>query len=211
MSYSIEKIRAALIRAANREWRQPVVDFQDGRDATPQRIQVYFESTGWGWFLDKYSDGTYTEKDGPDDPFQSYCGLFVAYCGLRVGDYLEGDECVDVSLRDPVASKVLPSTKRLARPRHWYEDCPAFEHPGLQQLKAGDVITVGDGRDGSHIAFVREDRQQGNSLVRTVEGNSTGMLGDGTNGEGVVHDARNFAEIKRTYRFTKEHFTGEVL
>jgi len=207
----IQQARDAIVRAARREWRNDVRDFDSGQEATPELIQRYFEETGWSWFLEKHSDGTYTEQ-WKDHPWQKWCGLFIAFCGLRVGDYVgEQGTCVDVQLRDDVAREVLPSTKRLADPKRWVDGFPDFNRPGKMKLKAGDIITVGDGREGSHICLVRKDRQPQNTLVKTFEGNAEGRLGSGKQGEGVIKRERWFDNIKQTYRLQLDHFTGSAL
>lgn len=209
-TYSLDQLRDAIVDVAENEWRHRVRDFADDQEATPHLIQRYFEEPGWSWFLDQYSDGTYTEQ-WKQHGYQEWCGLFVAFCGLRLGDQLDDSACVDARLRDDVAAEVLPSTKRLASPKQWCDGCPEFDRPGKMKLRRGDVITVGDGADGSHICLVREHRQPHNTFVQTVEGNAYGQLGSGTWGEGVVKRKRNFGEIKQTYRFTRAHFAGSAL
>lgn len=205
MAYDISQIRSALVAAAHHQWSQGVVDFQEGEQPTPHLIQCYFEETEWSWFLDKHSDGTYTEKWRAHS-FQEWCGLFIAYCGLQVGRYLQNDQCAGVQLDKQIVKKVMPSTERLASPTRWYSDCPPFAHPGKMKLHKGDVITVGDGRHGSHICLVRENRQAGKQLVKTYEGNAYGELGTGERGEGVIRRTRKFDEIKQMCRFTRDHF-----
>jgi len=182
-----------LVHVAQEEWERPVRDFDAGQEPTPDLIERYFEDLGWQWFLDQYSDGTYTEQ-WRDKPFQSWCGLFVGWCGRQVADG---------PLKESVASGPLASTAKLVDGSRW-DSAP--REPGLQELRAGDIITVGDYNRGlgSHIALVAG--RPVNQRVPTIEGNASGLLGDGQTGEGVIKGKRDFADIHCTYRLTLDHW-----
>jgi len=204
MRITQQQLGCALVSAADAEWRKGVRDFDPDQNATPDLIQKYFDETGWHWFLGNYSNGTYTEQ-WRDKDWQSWCGLFASYCGLQVGNWLYDDRCVDIQLEENVVQDTLPSTHKLSDRSRWNTP-PTY--PGNLELIPGDVITVGDynGGAGSHIALVC-DRPAGKK-VETIEGNAYGQFPDGSRGEGVVRRTRGLEEIYKTYRLTRDHYTG---
>mgnify|MGYP006287574143 CR=1 FL=1 len=204
MNYNAKQLNLALVSAADAEWRKNIKDFDAGQEATPEEIGKYFRNTGWQWFLDQYSNGTYTER-WRQQPWQSYCGLFVAYCGLHVGRHVADDQCAAVALKRHVASAVLPSTVKLADRSRWKTQP---KRPGLIELQPGDIATVGDykGGAGSHIVLVVS--RPSNKEVETIEGNATGRFPDGTTGEGVIRRTRKLDEIHATYRLKWKHYTN---
>jgi len=201
MSYTMTQIRQALVAGAQVEWERPVKDFHAGQEATSDLIHRYWRACGWQWFLDEYSDGTYTEQ-WQDGPMQSWCGLFVGYLLTHVGDWLEANRCVNVTVQRRIVTEIMPSTDRL------YAHRSEFDQPGVSQLRAGDWITTGDAKDGSHIRLVRQSVSGDDDTVLTYEGNGTGELGDGTTGEGVARDEVSLDAIKQAYRLRREHVVG---
>lgn len=200
MKYSGEELRDAMVRAAADVWSTCIEDKHGGvNDA----ITEIFDDCGWGGWLRSDAGGCPDGYTRPPDP--DWCGLFVAYCGLRVGRYLEADACVDVSLAPLVARKVLPSTYRLASGRHWTSantQQPAPVH--RTEVAPGDVVTVGASKPwGTHIVLVA--RVEGDKY-ETIEGNGRGILPDGRTGRGCVKRTRNVADIRYVYRLDAGHF-----
>lgn len=197
-----------LVKTAEREWGKTVKDFDPGQTATPRKIEKYFERTGWQWFLDIHSDGTYTEKTA-GHPWQSWCGLFVGYCGKMMGRHMSDDQCVDIKVTDGVIRTVLPSCDRLGSLRRWksagLDNIPEVK---VDEIQRGDIVTVGEGRNGEHITLAREGVVDGE--IRTISGNGRGLLGDGTQGEGVVKNIRDANEIARAYRLPPAAFEGHA-
>lgn len=214
MSYTIEQILHAWVKATEREWAPPaVIDFQEGREATPHKIQRYFEASATGrWVLSEWTpDSLYCEQ-WRDKPWQSWCGLLLGYTGTRISHFLEDDRCPDIQLHQNIVDDIMPGTDRLYSKKRWRDaGLPYPDQPGLMNLSRGDIITVGDASDGSHIAQIRKDREPFSDTVKVYEGNSTGRLSDGTDGEGVVRDEIDVSAIKQTYRLKLDHFTGTAL
>lgn len=100
-----------------------------------------------------------------------WCGAFVAYCWGR------GGLLPDIRFYD------LASTGRLQR---WAIGTARLHAP--EDTQRGDILLMG-GDASVHIGLALGPAVNG--VVNTVEGNSVGLLGDGTRGEGVVtHDRR---------------------
>lgn len=206
MSYTLTDCRHALVDALLHEWRQPVRDFQSSQEATPHRIQKYFEASAVGrYVLREYTpDGMYNEQ-WRNKPPQSWCGLFVGWGGLRMGNFLEEGQCLDLQLHHHIVDFIVPGTDRLYDKHRWSEQgLPFPDQPGIDDLTVADVITVGSEVDGSHIAVVQSQPRENPREIETIEGNSSdgqeGVLGDGKHGEGVIKTTRHVDEIKQTYR-----------
>lgn len=102
--------------------------------------------------------------------YDQWCGAFCAYCWGR------GGLLPDVRLHD------LASTRRLQR---WAYSTLRWHRP--QDARPGDILLLGGDDGPSHIGLAVTGCVLG--VVSTIEGNSTGKLGDGMRGEGVVtHD-----------------------
>jgi hypothetical protein len=201
MKYSGEQLRQAMLVMARREWARPVKSHRD-----TLRITEYWDACGWGRWLRANpgcEDGYARVKNSGVD----YCGIFLGYCGLMVGQALEGDQCVPVRLRHGVANHVLPSTYRMTEAAKWKAAGLATLEPiAVRAIEPGDIITVSTGRGkhyGDHFAIVDEVIP---GAVCTIEGNTTGTLGDRTDGHGVVFRTRPFSGIRRVYRLGPEHF-----
>lgn len=100
-----------------------------------------------------------------------WCGAFVSYCWGRGG------------LLPDVRKYHLASTDRLM---FWASGAERLIRPG--DVEAGDILLLGAGTDPTHIGLAVHRDLRG--TVDSIEGNSYGMLGDGTNGEGVVRHSR---------------------
>lgn len=117
---------------------------------------------GLGWAWQK----SYTNRK------DQWCGAFASYCWGRGGLLL------DVRHHD------VASVHRL---QAWAYDTPRWHRP--QETQPGDIILLGGDDGPHHIGLAMTACVAG--LISTIEGNSTGILGDGTVGEGVVtHDRR---------------------
>lgn len=137
------------------------------RDVDESPDVLRYYHEGLGWGW----QGTYRNRR------DQWCGAFAAYCMARAG-----------LLRD-IRFYDVASVGRL---QAWAYGTPRWHRP--EDAQAGDILLLGE--DGpSHIGLAISACVNG--LIQTVEGNSTGTLGDGTRGEGVVrHDRR----VAGTYR-----------
>lgn len=213
--YDIADLMTAWHAAAVDLFKSDVRDFHRGQKATPEKIARIFAAVGWGFWI---PDG-YTERGGRN----AWCGHTQGYCGLRVGDYLEGDRCVGISLNPEIARWVTPSTARLNsqrrwkqagedKPPHWRAEMDTLEdlenmwrgHPELATVAARDY---GDARNqyGGHIVLISEIDWDAGEFY-TIEGNAVGMFPDGTRGEGVVRCTRPLGDLARVYFLTTDDF-----
>lgn len=211
LQITAEMCREALVLRALREW-ESVVECRRNAD----RIALYFREVDWQWHLDEHSGGTYSEDVRRGTPHLEYCGIFVGWCGLYLGNHLREGRCLPYRLRPAIAEYVLPSTARAASHAKWAQArtlAPARVEPS--EAQRGDVVTVVTGRGqsiGDHYAIVVG--RSGEEL-ETVEANASGTLGDGAQGRGVVRRTRALADVRRVYRLEGRHFehalTGESL
>ncbi|RDV36727.1 hypothetical protein DV096_16695 [Bradymonadaceae bacterium TMQ3] len=199
------QLRRALLAAALEEWRGGI---ECRRDA--DRISRYFSACGWQRHLDQHSGGVFDEDIRRATPHLEYCGLFVGWCGLQVGNYLHAIRCVPVRLKPAIAEFVLPSTYRAQSAAHWARAGLAMPAPvGAGDLQPGDIITLrtraeGAKAYGDHVAIVEYGA---GSLVHTVEANASGMLGpDKRPGRGVVRRRRLRSDVRGGLRLSSEHF-----
>jgi hypothetical protein len=201
MKYTGEQLRHAMLVMARREWHRPVKSV--GNQA---RITEYWDACGWGRWL-RASAGCESGYRLQRGSGVDYCGIFLAFCGLKVGEALEDGQCVPVRLRHGVANHVLPSTYRMTEPEKWKAaGLPLLEPIASRAVMPGDIITVATGRGkhyGDHFCIVDEVIP---GAVTTIEGNTTGLLGNQQNGHGVVFRTRPFSAIRRVYRLGPEHF-----
>ena len=227
--FSLDRIRRAWLDAAEAEWRRVVRDDDGGVPGDRDVISGYFEACRWGfWTRGSATQPGDTYAERPDNP---WCGLGLAACGRRLGDFLEPGQCIPVVLDIDLAYHVLPSTDRIRLARKWkaagHEPARFWKRSGKlfldvrdavasdpeQVLVPGTIITVatrkhyGDYRDewGGHFAMVRY-YNVAKREVHTVEFNGRGTLGDGTKGEGVIHQVRPLAAIRVAYEFGLDHF-----
>jgi len=197
---SATKLRLALLRAAEAELDRGVTD-----EDSSVTIEQYFKAVGWGFWI---ADAGYVNVEK-----FAWCGVFVGAMGLRVGDFLEPDRCVDIFLNPAIAKYVLPSTVRLGSDNKWrqagYTSMQTgiyqglFEDELVKKFKGaikGCVATVGEGFYGSHIVIIRDvDLDKG--TFTTVEGNAT------KNGfEGVVSKERDISSVKILWMPQPRHF-----
>jgi hypothetical protein len=190
-----------LIASAERVWARGIEDVADGR--VNDAITEMWDTCGWSsWLRQRCPDG-YTRPPDPD-----WCGIFVGFVGLTVGQVDGEAVCIPVALKQDIARFVLPSCYRLQSRSHW-EERAGVPMPGYyfgHEVEAGDVITVGTRKPyGDHIALVvRRDGDR----IETIEGNARGRLPSGEIGKGVVRRMRGVDEVTRVYRLGAEHFDG---
>ncbi len=159
------------------EWHKGVAEPR--RRVTSHPILRYIcVGLGWRW-ITKYRNRRF-----------EWCGAFAAYCWRSAG------------LKAGPRKHVLPSCVRLngKGPRsEWHSWGPSrfVDGPALP----GDIMLVGKGPDGSHIALVEFEDVRG---IHTIEGNSTGRGIDGRRYEGVVRQVRSRAEVRRHIRIKQE-------
>lgn len=221
-------IRNAWIDAALAEHARTV-------DATTRKgediITDYFDRIGWRWAIAKAGGDRFTEgRRRSNSGLLEYCGIFWAAVGMDVGRHMPEPEILNsflgwflvsigrvnlppyknLQIHPGVANYVLPSTYRIEHSGHWKDagDVPEADRVTVQEMERGDLIIVAtSGRKsyGDHFAgvvSVDRDRQ----TVETVEANAGGVLGDGSEGRGVVRRTRKFDEIRRIRRFDERHF-----
>lgn len=188
--------------------------------ATPAgeaRITEYFDAIGWRWAITKAGGDRYTEDLRRGNPgLLEYCGIFWGAMGLRIQSVVGDSKIAEYYaqlyglryyLNPQIAEYVLPSTYRIGHSGHWGKIPPA-ERVTVHEMDRGDIITVVTGRNkpyGDHFAGVVEVDSMAQT-VQTIEANTWGLLGDGTEGRGVVRRSRRFDEIRRIYRFDGRHF-----
>lgn len=202
MEYFLNDCREAWLDAMLALWREHIRDRQPGYEGDVERICDLYRAIGWAWAAD----------DGYDETEDHWCGVGVAAAGLRIGDYLEEDQCVPVSLNPAIAYHVLPSCSRLASHEtpgesRWDKaGVPPAEMVGVGDILPGDIVTYYRSRSwsGSHVMMARGSVRDG--VLPTVEANAEGRLPTGERGEGVVKNERPVDEIAKVYRFRKEHF-----
>jgi len=203
MEYTAEECRTAWRDAFLALWREYIRDTQPGYAGDQEEIADLYREIGWDWAVE---DG-YSEAAGHE-----WCGVGCAAAGLRLGDHLEDDRCVPVSLAPDVARLVLPSTDRLYSHRLAMDDywdaagvSPAREID-VEAVGAGDVCTVYPDRKrwGAHIVLAAGPPRNGH--IPTIEANATGELPDGDTGEGVVRRKRTLDQVAVAYRFLEDHF-----
>lgn len=221
----MKEIRNAWIDAALEEHARHV-------DATRRQgediITEYFERIGWRWAITKAGGTRYTEALRRANPgLLDYCGIFWGAVGMSVGEFMPKIEAPKnvigrfllnrmgldlepykgVQILPAIANRVLPSTYRIEHKGHW-DGIPQAERVTVQEMERGDlilVVTRAGKSYGDHFAGVVEvdhDRQ----IVKTVEANASGILGDGSHGRGVVTRERTFDSIRRIRRFDQRHF-----
>ena len=202
MIYSGDKLRLALVDAAEWVWQQGIEDVHGGE--VNEAITEMFDACGWGGWLRSENGGCPNGYTRPPDP--DWCGLFVGFCGMRIGQHLEPGVCVSVSINPLVARKVLPSTYRLMSVKHWGSAGVSQPMPVHRtNVLPGDVVTVGQSKAwGTHIALVAAVRDDG--TYDTIEGNSRGLLPDGRKSRGVIKRRRNVQDIQQVYRLEASHF-----
>ena len=205
MDVSDSDAREALVLAAQREWRRPVVA---GTSEGNQRITQYMHACNWGWALKSAGVETYSEAARRDNPGTlDYCGIFAYWCLTQVGDFLVEDRCVWAK-PDPQLKKIFPSTRRFAHPgEREYTGAP-LEQVDVSDIRRGDiaVITTDAHRTphpyGNHIVIVEETYPDG--TFYTVEGNAYGQTGTGKD-RGVVVKRRSLGDVRRAYRVGRDH------
>lgn len=197
---------------------------------TPEGEEIitdYFDRIGWRWAITKAGGTRFTEALRRANPGTlEYCGIFWASVGMDLGRYMPTPKIfsaplsrfllarvgifppqTDCTIHPRVAEYVLPSTYRIEHAGHW-GDVPEADRVTVQEMERGDLIIVAtSGRKsyGDHFAgVVSVDR--GSQIVETVEANARGVLGDGSEGRGVVRRSRRFDEIRRIRRFDERHF-----
>jgi len=203
MRYSGEELRRGLVAAAIDVWSRYIVD--EVSKTPNEEITQIFDACGWGrWLRSEEGGGCPSGYTRPPDP--DWCGLFVGFCGLLVGQYVDGPTCLSITINPELARKVLPSTYRLASPSHW--KAAGVEKPlsvrGVDALP-GDVVTVGSAKpQGTHILLVEAVRDDG--TYSSIEGNARGILPGGERGRGVVRRERKLEDIQHVYRLDSSHF-----
>lgn len=149
----------------------------------------------WATHLKEVStDGIFDDSKRSGDRGQ-YCGLFIAYAGLGL-------------IHPDIGYFCLPSTARMNSAAKWAEAGAVKPEPVRQSdIQPGDIITVGEGRSyGTHLALVVARRAD---ELETVEANTTGMLGNGKQGRGVVKRTRDAKIVRATYRLDERHFVQQ--
>lgn len=204
-------LRKAWVVSGLWEWTRVIRDRDRGHDADAEEIAAYFRMCGWQWFLDAYGDGMYVETYEVDGEvrFMEWCGVFHGATGSTIGavfDVLGHGELSTASLKSGVRKYVMPGTPRLASSRKWSEaGTEPFLDLSRDEADVGDIVVVGRRSYGSHITQVVDT---GRTWLLTLEGNATGVLGDGSVGEGVIVRYRDRAEVKRAYRPMWTQFVG---
>ncbi|MDZ7703380.1 MAG: hypothetical protein U5L04_02720, partial [Trueperaceae bacterium] len=178
------KINRGIIRAITAEWERPVLDYEPGQGATPDRITRYAcEVTDgeYAYWCDRI-DGQYD-----DETDLEWCGLGRSWVETHtLGDHIFDDRCVDIRLHPMIAFYILPGTDRLYSRSKWDEyNLPFPEQPAPGDIRPADIVTVGSGEDGSHI-LTPTTTVRPNGTFDTLEFNSTGELPRLRYGEGCV-------------------------
>lgn len=194
-------MRKTLVKNALALWAENIdVKTLDGRKRITQFFTENKSASGssyWAHHLknDVSTDGIFDDRKRSGDRGQ-YCGLFIAYAGLGL-------------IRPDIGYFVLPSTARAASDSKWKEaGAVKPEEVDLDEIQPGDIITVGLAKKyGTHFALVVS---VDGDVLTTVEANTTGMLGDGKHGRGVVKRTRNANEVRRVYRLDERHFVQGV-
>jgi len=213
MTYPLSDIQQAAADIADQEWRRGVYDQDSGQEPSIRRITEYHYEVGgwWSTFLKRSGetlpDGrpayreVYYDEEG-DRRFMSWCGIFAAYCYLRVGHALADGMCVPVTLHPKVAQKALPSTFKLTQTANWNGTPPA--EPDFADIRPGDLVITGQDKwYGDHITLAAAAPEAG--AVRTLSGNGTGRFDDGSRGEGVVEIEYDKGDVAAIYRPTDGH------
>lgn len=157
-----------IVAAALVEWAQVV---KEPPGPGVDRIRVYLQAAGFGHWADYAADGD-----------AEWCGAFAGYCLQRAGVNPEL-----LRQKTPPEAGGIGSTYRIDAL------CRLDERRRVKafaDLLPGDVVCVGRKgrcRWGEHIVLV--ERLDG-ANIKTIEGNASGRLGDGSQGEGVVRRAR---------------------
>lgn len=139
--------------------------------ALQEHRRVVRDVDGSPTILGYYQDGLgwtwqTTYRNGRD----KWCGAFTVGTAWGRG-----------GLRPEIRKKSGSSTGRLIL---WAHETPRWHRP--QDARPGDILLLGD-TEATHIGLALTGCVAG--LISTVEGNSFGLLGDGTLAEGVVtHD-----------------------
>lgn len=199
--YTGEELREALAKRAEMEWKKPVKEVKGEINET---ITGYFDENNWGaWLRDPARGDCPNGYIRPPDP--DWCGQFAAYCSLNVGEVLNDP---DVKINPKIARMVLVSTYRLY---YKWEDLK-LERPEVskEDIKRGDIVVFkwNDRKDyGHHIAIAIEDMDK-TKKFKTIEGNASGLRGDGTSGRGVVQRLRSRGLVAKVYRLEPKHFIG---
>tara|TARA_B100000686_G_scaffold328744_1_gene389115 strand:- start:371 stop:1000 length:630 start_codon:yes stop_codon:yes gene_type:complete len=208
MTYTIEDIREAGVQAALAHWSLGIRDIQHGYAGDILEIERFFRIVGWQWAIDKVG-GTYRETAST-----MWCGIFVGAMYSLVGDFLEDGVCVDVRLNPEVAKLCMPSCPRLASSSFWKRaGVPPARRLDPADAQRGDIVILDTPRtdrpSGDHVMLALAAPKNG--VIRCVEGNAVGELGDGTTGEGVVTNSRPLKDCLHAYRLELHHFVGSAL
>ncbi len=192
-------MRSQLVTNALSIWAENIdVSTLRGR----QRISEFFtenqSSKGakyWAKHLkaDVSTGGIFDDSKRQGDRGQ-YCGLFIAYAGRGL-------------ILPDIRYFCLPSTNRMQSAAQWKKTgvkMPDGWELEKSTIQRGDIITVGSGKFyGTHLALVVE---RDDHILKTVEANTFGELGNGKSGRGVVRRRRTIKEVQRVYRFDHRHF-----
>lgn len=199
MKYTSKQIHAAIRKAAIDYWYDTIID----EDGSPEITQMFL-NIGWGW---RVADGYRNSEKW------AWCGIGAANCMLRIGEYIEDDQCIPVVVDLDILNTVMPSTRRLASSKKWNiatEREPLIYHPssygGVRQgLIPGAIATIatrkyGNYRDdvGGHVVIV-DKYEEGADTFTTIEFNAHGELGNGERGEGVIRTTRKVSDVRRVY------------
>lgn len=202
MSRKAKQLRNAVVDVALTELERGVLDIQYGQADDRDRIEQYYREVGGHWKREVDRHGYVEVK--VDGTFQSWCGIFVAWCAMQVGDYVVDGQCVDVGLRRLVARKVMPSTYRLSSQDKWHAAhvVPA-EKVAVEDIERGDVVVVGHDKPyGDHITLATGPLKH--RAVMTISGNVTDRQGV----EGVRKKLYHQDDVAVVYRLALEHFKG---
>jgi hypothetical protein len=222
----IHDIRRGSLDAYDAEWRRPVLDFEPGQSATPGPITRYACETTRGE-RDYWCRSIGGEYDQERE--LQWCGLGPSWVlSHTLGHHILERQCVDVRLHPVIAYHLLPGTDRMYDRGRWDKYDIAFpEQPTPADIIPTDIITVGDGVDGSHFTIAISE-VDADGRFRTLEFNGKGLLGNGRYGEGVIKrlptkargydgrihpiEPRHVDEICQTYRFNlTDHYIGAAV
>jgi len=162
-----EEVVRETLAEAERLWRlgieEPSSSDQRGAEEIDKMIRTGL-GLNWTWESHYVRNGQF-----------AWCGAFAATCLAKAG------------MRQDLRKSIMPSCYRL------YENWASTDrHLEPSAVQPGDILVVGPVKTGSkawgaHITLVMSVE---GDVATTFEGNASGPLGDGRDGEGVIKRQR---------------------
>lgn len=208
MAYTAKEMRMAIVKVAQRYWEQGIKE-PDSGEVSQEITAIWDRVPFWSnWLRDPKGGGCPDGYSRPPDP--DWCGIFVAASAGQIGEVLEDNMCVAVSIKPELQIYCMSSTARLNNPAKWRQaGLIQPQSVPIEDIDAGDIVVINPSSRaayGTHITLAAEDANLINRTVTTFEGNATGLQPDGSTRHGVIKGERKLSKVARVWRLDETCF-----